>query len=220
MRPMAASASRPCLLLVTALLPLLLCPASRASTHEGLLAAAVPAKARPRKAPAPPPATQTPAAKYSLEAGLGLGYTFTDIDGWSGGYASDWSQFAWRANAAVFLGLGRRARIGAEVGHDYFLWYTVATGYGYQSEAREATAWHVMAVGRLYFSPRMFAELGGGYYFFSADFSDPGIVAGLGYQLPVGGRFSVPIKARVGAILDKDTKLLPLTLSGGIALDF
>jgi hypothetical protein len=142
------------------------------------------------------------------------------MDAWSGGYAYDWSQFTWRANAAVFLGLGRRARIGAEVGHDYFLWYTVATGYGYQSEAREATAWHVMAVGRLYLSRRMFAEVGGGYYFFSADFSDPGIVAGLGYHVPVGRRLSVPIKARVTMVLDKDATLVPLTLSGGIALDF
>jgi hypothetical protein len=194
----AIQPKRPLLLLVAVLTLLLPCLVSQATAGSAAKAA------KPG---------------YSLEGAFALGYTVVDMDGWARNTNYDWGQFAWRGTVAGYRWMGPKVQLGVEGGTNYFFWYTYRTYSGYESSAVDVDAWHVMAMGRVYLSPRVFAEVGGGYFFFS-DFSDPGVVAGLGYRIPVSERLSVPIKARAGMVLDSDANVIPLTLSGGITLDF
>lgn len=159
----------------------------------------------------------TAIAQLELEAYGHIGYTACDIDEWAGIGTSDWNQFMSGGYAqAWFLKFGN-ITVGGEFGYDYLLWYKYRVYDPYYTVYRsiDVDATRLMVVGRVPVGEKLFAEFGAGIYMFG-DFTDFGLTGGLGYRIQIGDNLYVPIKLRIGVVLDKDTNLLPIGLSAGI----
>lgn len=166
---------------------------------------------------APAPA----AAQWRVEAHVALGYTAVDIDGWS--YETrgrDWSHLMVDGYAQLFPGTVMGGfELGVEGGYQHYFWYDVVSCASCSSTTfitREVDAFRVMGVGRAPLGEGSFLEVAAGPVLFGG-WTDLGLAVGLGHALSVGG-YTVPLKARVGYVLDTDASLLPFGAGAGIVL--
>lgn len=167
-------------------------------------------------------------AQRSIDVFAGAGLTAADVERWAGTPLNDWSQFLFDAHAQAFLLALGPTRLGVEVGHSSFMWYSYNACPGCGSEGfgeipgydipvygeTSVAASRVLAVARVGY--RFFAELAAGMHMFDG-YSDWGGYGALGVRIPLMGRLEVPVKARAGFILDADQNLIPITLSAGLS---
>jgi len=163
--------------------------------------------------PSPAPAQTT------VELNLGLGYSVVDVEKWYGASVYDWNQMLYHGNGQVYFARLGKLHIGAEAGYEYYFWYSVRA-YPYSwFYTYEPRATHVSVVGRMELGRNFFLDIGGGAYFFSAGFTDIGVMGALGYMIKLSPKLSLPIKVRTTVILD-DPILLPVGVSAGILYRF
>lgn len=157
-------------------------------------------------------------SQTTLELNVGLGYTMTNIDAWSWGNADEWGQFMGDINAMIFPFQFGKISVGAELGYQYFLWYSYkATGYIYDYWVDvEYDAYKALAIIRVDIGNNIFIEGGAGAYKFG-DFTDLGISSSLGYMINADKKLSFPIKIKTGVIFDEDTSLFPMGISIGVS---
>lgn len=160
------------------------------------------------------------AAQWAVEAHVAFGYTAVDIDGWS--YETrgdDYSHLMVDGYAQVFPGVALGSlQLGAEAGYQHFFWYDVDSCPSCSSGTlvtREVDALRIMGVGRAPVGEAAFLEVAAGAVLFGG-WTDLGLTVGLGYALPLSG-YTVPVKARIGYVLDTDASLLPFGAGAGIA---
>ena len=152
---------------------------------------------------------------HRLEISGGLGYTAVDLNAWAESGVSDWNQLLYTVNAQLYFYNKDAVEFGAELGHTYFMWYTVPLFSG----LREPSAVSVSGLLRYKLTEQLFAELSAGVYFFG-DWTDPGVRTSLGYMIPINEKLSVPLKFQLGMILDSSANLYTVDLSGGVAYSF
>lgn len=194
----------------------------RLSAAGALLALAVlPALAAAQAKPAVAPVRPAPAAepKYVLEFEGGVGTTSVDRAKWAEALTppSDWNMTAYGGSARLFFTRLGRMRLGVEAGYSYFFWYTV-TGAGYPI-TYEPHATRVGAVARSGLGRRMALDVGASAYVFPGG-TDVGVNAALGYFIPVGRRWSLPIKVRGDVVFASSTTLVSALALVGLSHPF
>lgn len=174
-------------------------PSPRRTAASVLLAlVAVPALAlaqmgKPATAPVRPVATVAP--KYVLEFEGGVGITSVDKQKWSGTISAldDWNTTAYMGAARLFFTRFGELRVGVEAGYTQFWWYTTSAA-GYPITYRPH-ATHVGGVVRAPLGPRLALDGGAAAYIFPGG-TNLGANAALGYFIPVGRQWSLPVKVR------------------------
>lgn len=124
---------------------------------------------------------------------------------------------AYGGNARLFFTRLGKMRLGAEAGYTYFFWYTV-TGAGYPiTYSPHAT--RVAAVLRSGLGRQMALDAGAGIYMFPSG-TNLGVNAALGYFVPVGRRWSLPIKVRGDVVFTPSTTLMSALALVGLSHTF
>ena len=156
--------------------------------------------------------TQTQVELYA-----GVGYTGVDVDAWYGGGVEDWFTMMGEAYVVAYPFHFGGISLGAEIGYQYFFWYTVPVfGYSWVYEY-QVDAIRIMALLRTRIKNNGFAEIGPGAYIIS-DWVSPGIMASLGYRIQISEKLAVPIKFRTEFVAGDN--LIVVGLNGGISYSF
>jgi len=156
-------------------------------------------------------------AQTEVQIFAGVGVTGVDVESWYGGGVNDWGTMMAEAYAVAYPFHFGNISIGAEVGYQYFFWYTVPVfGYSWVYEY-QVDAIRIMALMRARIKNNAFAELGPGAFIIS-DWVSPGIMASLGYGIQISEKIAVPIKLRTEFVAGDN--LFVVGLSGGISYSF
>jgi len=156
--------------------------------------------------------TQTQVELYG-----GVGFTGVDVDAWYGGGVDDWFTMMGEAYAVAYPFHFGKISIGAEIGYQYFFWYTVPVfGYSWVYEYG-VDAVRIMALIRTPIKKNGFAEIGPGAFIIS-DWVSPGIMASLGYRIQISDKLAVPIKFRTEFVAGDN--FVVVGLNGGISYSF
>jgi len=159
------------------------------------------------------------AGKLSLEALVGVGYSVTDMEKWSGKAEDDlddYDQMMYRFDGRLFFTQLGEAQVAAEIGWQHLLWYEWTEPYG--SVVRHVERyWEPMRLGGIIRYPLNEAldlDLGAGLVMFE-DFTDFGLSAALTHQVPLSEGLYLPISVRGDIILD-DPIIIPIGICVGI----
>ena len=152
-----------------------------------------------------------------VELFAGVGYTVVDIESWYGGGVEDWFTLGGEAYVVAYPFHFGNISVGAEIGYQYFFWYTVPVfGYSWVYEY-QVDAIRIMALVRAQINKNMFAEIGPGVFIIS-DWVSPGLMASLGYRIQINEKIAVPIKLRTEFVAGDN--LFVVGLNGGISYSF
>ena len=168
-----------------------------------------------------PTPTATPAAssRFLLEVVGGIGTTVVDIDAWAGTTAIDWNTTNYAFTGRLFfLKLGPSVRLGAEVGYQYLLWYSVP-GLGSTPYEYESAPTHVAGVIRLPLGRSFSFDTGVGAHMFGSSGTKVGILAALGYHVRLSPTITLPIQLRSDYIMT-DPSAIPVALNAGLGFRF
>jgi hypothetical protein len=163
----------------------------------------------------------TPAAepKFLLEVVGGIGTTVVDIDAWAGTAAIDWNTTNYSFTGRLFfLKLGSSARLGAEVGYQYLLWYSVP-GLGSTPYTYPSSPTHFAGVIRLPLGRGFSFDAGVGAHMFGSSGTKVGILAALGYHVRLSPTITLPIQVRSDYIMT-DPSAIPVALNAGLGFRF
>ena len=160
------------------------------------------------------PVAPTRSDAYRLEVEFGMGYTQVDRSAWAGSSTTDWDQKLWMGSARFFFRPFGAFRLGAEIGHRYFWWYSVPYA-GYQLE-RDVQATHFGALARFAVSDFVSLDVGLIAERFD-DFTDEGVDAALRFHIPLGSRFDLLLGPRASVIFDSPN-LIPIGFTSSLAL--
>ena len=186
------------------------------ATLAVLAVAAHAAQAQSRTTPKTTPAADS---KFLLEIVGGIGTTVVDIDTWAGATALDWNTTNYAVTGRLFfLKLGPSVRLGAEVGYQYLLWYTVP-GLGSTPYTYPSSPTHFAGVIRLPLGRNLTFDAGAGAHLFGSSGTKVGILAALGYQVRLSPAVSLPIQLRSDIILT-DPSVFPVALNAGLGVRF
>jgi hypothetical protein len=154
------------------------------------------------------------------EVQLNAGFSVTGLDmyRWYGSEnVQDWGTLGGEAYVVAYPFHFGKLSIGAELGYQYFLWYTVPVfGYSWVYEY-QVDAVRIMVLFRTQLKNNLFAEVGPGAFIIS-DWVSPGIMATLGYRLQLNDRLAIPIKIRTEFVAGDN--LFVLGVNGGFSYTF
>ncbi len=157
--------------------------------------------------------------KYVFEIEGGAGVSLVDKQKWSGTISplDDWNTTAYVGGGRLLFARFGALRLGAEAGYHYFWWYTTsAAGYPI---TREPHATAVGPVVRASLGPRLALDGGAAAYLFPGG-TDLGVNGALGYFVPAGRRWSLPVKVRADVVFDASTTLLAVVGLVGVSYRF
>lgn len=148
----------------------------------------------------------------------GVGFTGVDMYSWYGSEnVQDWFTMMGEGYAVAYPFHFGNISIGAELGYQYFFWYTVPVfGYSWVYEY-EVDAVRIMVLLRTQLKNNLFAEVGPGAFIIS-DWVSPGVMASLGYKIQLNEKLSVPIKVRSEFVAGDN--FFVLGVNGGISYTF
>jgi hypothetical protein len=159
------------------------------------------------------------AAQRSVEVHVGGGHTMVDVQqasGQSGSVrAEEQGMFQWFVRV-LLLPVGR-ATLGAEAGYRYLYYYEVPSPpFGFVS--RDIAPTFVAGVLKLPLAAGLALEAGGGMHFYEES-SSLGVFGAAGYDLRIGSRLAIPLRARADFLME-DPTVIPVGATMGLALRF
>ena len=161
--------------------------------------------------------TGTLFSQTQVEVFAGVGFTGVDVEKWYGGSVEDWFTMMGEAYVAAYPFHFGGLSLGAEIGYQYFFWYTVPVfGYSWVYEY-EVDAIRIMPVVRTRIKDQAFAEFGPGAFIIS-DWVSFGIMASVGYEFQISEKLSVPVKFRAEYVAGDNMAVIGL--NGGISYSF
>jgi hypothetical protein len=175
------------------------------------------AQVKPTIAPVRPVAAAEP--KYVLEFEGGAGITSVDKMKWAGTISplDDWNTTAYAGGARLFFTRLGTLRVGAEAGYNHFWWYTTSAA-GYAITYRPH-ATRVGAVARAPVGARVALDGGVAAYIFPGG-TNLGVNAALGYFIPAGRQWSIPVKVRGDVVFGAETTVASLLGMVGLSYRF
>ena len=156
---------------------------------------------------------------FRVEAEALYGFTLVDAPKWSRftGVNEQNKQMIGVIGRVFFLYLGQM-RTGIELGGQQLFSYEVETLGPSGPERRKVHVdpFHFAVAGRTTPRPRLDVDFGIGFYF-SEENSRPGVHFGASYRVVDGKRFSIPVGARIAAVMEQNSSAWPLALKAGVA---
>lgn len=188
----------------------------------GVLPAVAAAQVKPTLAPVRgAPSRGAPGAepKYVLEFEGGAGITSVDKLKWAGTISplDDWNTTAYTGGVRLFFARLGALRVGGEAGYNHFWWYTTSAA-GYPITYRPH-ATRVGAVVRAGLGQRMALDGGAAAYIFPGG-TNLGVNAALGYFIPAGRQWSIPVKVRGDVVFGTSTTVASLLAIVGLSYRF
>jgi hypothetical protein len=149
---------------------------------------------------------------------LGGGGTLVDV-----AEAVEWDELEeWDTWAAMFkangeFSLSDALSIGAEFGANRLYYWEYRWSDGYYSGSRWGTEWTVnLGVhGVIYMGERFYTKGGVGVHVFLSEGTVAGLLAAVGYNIPVSGKFYIPLEFRIEPVFGNATPI-PIMLGTGI----
>ena len=156
---------------------------------------------------------------FRIEAEALYGFTLVDAPKWARftGVNEQNKQMMGVIGRVFFLYLGQM-RTGIEVGGQQLFSYEVETLGPSGPERRKVHVdpFHFAVAGRTTPNPRLDLDFGLGFYF-SEENSRPGLHFGASYRLVDRKRISIPVGARIAAVMEQTVSAWPLALKLGVA---
>jgi hypothetical protein len=163
------------------------------------------------------PAPEEPA--FRVEAEALYGFTLVDAPKWARftGVNAQNKQMIGVIGRVFFLYLGQM-RTGVEIGGQQLFSYEVETlgPSGPERQKVYVDPFHFAVAGRTTPRPRLDLDFGLGFYF-SEENSRPGLHFGASYRVVDGKRLSIPVGARIAAVMEENSSAWPLALKAGVA---